>query len=100
MTQWSEHSPHVRRYSLYTGKRAPQWSALPPSFPTWAMEREQSSRVRRRRVLGPARLLTLKLVCTGPRIYSSVNNDNNYTQGSQDQKGKSNRRKETETKPE
>lgn len=45
---------------------------------------------------GPTLLLTLKLgVCIGPRIYLSVNNGDNYTV-SQDEKGKNNKRKETE----
>lgn len=95
MTQWSEHSPHMRRSSLpweegTTVVCSPSWLSVLGNGKRTKLEGQEkclrSSFITYTKAIG---------VCTGPRFYLSVNNDN-YTQCSQDQKGRNNKRKETE----
>lgn len=86
MTQWSEHPPRARRHSLHW-EEGTTVICSPPGFQSWVTERTKLEGQEKKSLRSSSTTYTKPIwVCTGPRIYSSVNKDNNYTQCSQDQK--------------
>lgn len=88
MVQESKHCPSLTDISC-TGRSGVPWlAAHPPGFQFRGNGRRTKLGQEKRISSSSTTYMKAILLCTGHRIYSSVNNGNNYTQHSQDQQGK------------